>query len=176
MASIWTSRARMLHQRLLRWGWRRVCVLVAGIITGTHFLAQVWLDVKKSFGTVRTPNADVLHRDGCAASTLLFFFLVSMLQIPLSGPHLGAPALVLQSQTTPTTLLAPLPPPNSAPSGPFNCPQLLLGLAERAELKQKVADMFEGKHINSTEDRAVLHVALRAPRDAVSRGALGHCF
>ena len=27
--------------------------------------------------------------------------------------------------------------------------------------------MFAGEHINSTEDRAVLHVALRAPRDAV---------
>lgn len=27
--------------------------------------------------------------------------------------------------------------------------------------------MFAGKHINSTEDRAVLHVALRAPRDGV---------
>lgn len=27
--------------------------------------------------------------------------------------------------------------------------------------------MFCGEHINSTEDRAVLHTALRAPRDAV---------
>ena len=27
--------------------------------------------------------------------------------------------------------------------------------------------MFNGEHINVTEDRAVLHVALRAPRDAV---------
>ncbi|GAB4817678.1 hypothetical protein N2152v2_004724 [Parachlorella kessleri] len=44
--------------------------------------------------------------------------------------------------------------------------KLLLDLANRAGLKQKVADMFAGKHINSTEDRAVLHVALRAPRDA----------
>ena len=25
--------------------------------------------------------------------------------------------------------------------------------------------MFDGEHINSTEDRAVLHVATRAPRD-----------
>lgn len=27
--------------------------------------------------------------------------------------------------------------------------------------------MFSGEHINSTEDRAVFHVALRAPEDAV---------
>ena len=30
--------------------------------------------------------------------------------------------------------------------------------------------MFRGEHINVTEDRAVLHVALRAPRDARDRG------
>ena len=29
--------------------------------------------------------------------------------------------------------------------------------------------MFRGEKINITEDRAVLHVALRAPRDAVDR-------
>ena len=32
--------------------------------------------------------------------------------------------------------------------------------------------MFNGEHINVTEDRAVLHVALRAPRDAVRRWRL----
>jgi glucose-6-phosphate isomerase len=45
--------------------------------------------------------------------------------------------------------------------------QLLLALADRANLRGKIDAMFGGDHINSTEDRAVLHVALRAPRDAV---------
>ncbi|PIA52613.1 hypothetical protein AQUCO_01000472v1 [Aquilegia coerulea] len=43
----------------------------------------------------------------------------------------------------------------------------LLELAEAAQLKQKINRMFNGEHINSTEDRSVLHVALRAPRDKV---------
>ncbi|RZC75230.1 hypothetical protein C5167_050714 [Papaver somniferum] len=43
----------------------------------------------------------------------------------------------------------------------------LLELAEAAHLKEKVGKMYSGKHINSTEDRSVLHVALRAPRDDV---------
>jgi len=43
----------------------------------------------------------------------------------------------------------------------------LLKLAEKAKLKEKIEDMFTGKHINVTEDRPVLHVALRAPRDQV---------
>lgn len=42
----------------------------------------------------------------------------------------------------------------------------LLSLAEAANLKHKVEAMFGGEHINSTENRSVLHVALRAPRDA----------
>ena len=42
----------------------------------------------------------------------------------------------------------------------------LVALAERAGLRQRVEDMFAGRHINVTEDRAVLHVALRMPRDA----------
>jgi hypothetical protein len=46
--------------------------------------------------------------------------------------------------------------------------QLLLELAEAAGLGGKIQAMFEGQHINSTEDRAVLHTALRAPRDAVA--------
>ncbi len=44
-------------------------------------------------------------------------------------------------------------------------PQLLLKLAEAANLRQKIDSMFSGEHINSTEDRAVLHVATRARRD-----------
>ncbi|KAL7261954.1 hypothetical protein ACSBR1_000364 [Camellia fascicularis] len=34
-------------------------------------------------------------------------------------------------------------------------------------LKEKINKMFNGEQINSTENRSVLHVALRAPRDAV---------
>ncbi|TQD90160.1 hypothetical protein C1H46_024324 [Malus baccata] len=44
--------------------------------------------------------------------------------------------------------------------------QKLLKLAEAASLKEKINRMFGGEHINSTENRSVLHVALRAPRDA----------
>ncbi|KAL2901066.1 Glucose-6-phosphate isomerase cytosolic [Bienertia sinuspersici] len=43
----------------------------------------------------------------------------------------------------------------------------LLQLAEAAHLKEKINKMFNGEHINSTENRSVLHVALRASRDAV---------
>jgi glucose-6-phosphate isomerase len=42
----------------------------------------------------------------------------------------------------------------------------LFALAERAHLRERIAAMFAGEHINTTEDRAVLHVALRMPRDA----------
>ncbi|QDB79244.1 glucose-6-phosphate isomerase [Georgenia sp. 311] len=41
---------------------------------------------------------------------------------------------------------------------------LLVRLAEAAGLAEKTEAMFRGEHINSTEDRAVLHTALRAPR------------
>jgi glucose-6-phosphate isomerase len=43
--------------------------------------------------------------------------------------------------------------------------RLLLALAERAGLRQRVDAMFAGEKINVTEHRAVLHVALRAPAD-----------
>jgi glucose-6-phosphate isomerase len=42
----------------------------------------------------------------------------------------------------------------------------LVALAERAKLRERTAAMFAGEHINVTEDRAVLHTALRLPRDA----------
>ncbi len=42
----------------------------------------------------------------------------------------------------------------------------LLALAERARLRERTEAMFSGDHINVTEDRAVLHTALRLPRDA----------
>src|SRR2546421_1529649 len=44
--------------------------------------------------------------------------------------------------------------------------QLLRALADRAELRQRADDMFSGRRINVTEDRPVLHVALRAPEGA----------
>jgi len=43
----------------------------------------------------------------------------------------------------------------------------LFSLAEKAGVEQKKHKMFNGEHINETEGRAVLHTALRAPRDAV---------
>lgn len=43
----------------------------------------------------------------------------------------------------------------------------LFKLAEASHLKEKINRMFNGEHINSTEDRPVLHVALRASRDTV---------
>src|SRR6266404_10449 len=43
---------------------------------------------------------------------------------------------------------------------------LLRGLAAEADLRGRIDAMFRGDKINVTEDRAVLHVALRAPRGA----------
>ena len=41
--------------------------------------------------------------------------------------------------------------------------KLLIELAERSELRARIDAMFRGDKINVTENRAVLHVALRAP-------------
>ncbi len=43
--------------------------------------------------------------------------------------------------------------------------RLLVALAEECGLRDRIEAMFTGQHINVTEDRAVLHVALRAGRD-----------
>jgi glucose-6-phosphate isomerase len=43
--------------------------------------------------------------------------------------------------------------------------RLLLRLAEESGLRAKIKAMFRGDKINVTENRAVLHVALRAPRN-----------
>ncbi|WP_233199007.1 MULTISPECIES: glucose-6-phosphate isomerase [Pirellulaceae] len=43
--------------------------------------------------------------------------------------------------------------------------KLLIQLAEESGLRQRIEAMFSGEKINITEDRAVLHTALRAPRD-----------
>src|SRR5699024_3753650 len=39
----------------------------------------------------------------------------------------------------------------------------LISLAEQSSLKDRIEAMFRGEHINNTEDRAVLHTALRLP-------------
>jgi len=44
--------------------------------------------------------------------------------------------------------------------------KLLLQLAEESRLRARIDAMFSGEKINITEKRAVLHVALRAPKDA----------
>jgi len=44
--------------------------------------------------------------------------------------------------------------------------RLLVQLAEESGLREGIEAMFRGEKINVTENRAVLHVALRAPREA----------
>lgn len=44
--------------------------------------------------------------------------------------------------------------------------RLLVELAEESGLRERIDAMFRGEKINVTEGRAVLHAALRAPRDA----------
>src|SRR3984957_14755223 len=44
--------------------------------------------------------------------------------------------------------------------------KLLIDLAQTAELERHRDAMFDGTHINVSENRAVLHTALRLPRDA----------
>nr|WP_245681617.1 glucose-6-phosphate isomerase [Actinomadura kijaniata] len=44
--------------------------------------------------------------------------------------------------------------------------RLLTALAGAAGLRERIEAMFTGEHINVSEDRAVLHTALRLPRDA----------
>src|SRR5258706_7026155 len=44
--------------------------------------------------------------------------------------------------------------------------KLLLQLAEESGLRERIDAMFQGEKINLTENRAVLHVALRAPKGA----------
>jgi glucose-6-phosphate isomerase len=44
--------------------------------------------------------------------------------------------------------------------------KLLVQLARESDLSGRIAAMFNGQKINITENRAVLHVALRAPKGA----------
>ena len=48
--------------------------------------------------------------------------------------------------------------------------KLLLKLAKETGVEAKRKAMFSGEKINSTEDRAVLHTALRAPKGAKITG------
>ena len=41
----------------------------------------------------------------------------------------------------------------------------LLELVDKCHVKEKIADLFNGVHVNVTEDRPALHVALRASSD-----------
>src|ERR1700692_1555680 len=50
-----------------------------------------------------------------------------------------------------------------------NTLKLLLRLAEECGLRERIDAMFRGEKINVSEKRAVLHVALRAPRGAEIR-------
>jgi len=43
--------------------------------------------------------------------------------------------------------------------------RLLIKLAESCDLSEQIEDMFNGRKINVTEQRAVLHTALRAPKE-----------
>ncbi len=45
--------------------------------------------------------------------------------------------------------------------------RLLIELADQSRLRERIDAMFGGERINVSEERAVLHVALRAPRGAV---------
>ncbi len=45
--------------------------------------------------------------------------------------------------------------------------KLLFQLAKESDLRGRIEAMFDGEKINLTENRAVLHVALRAPKDAI---------
>ena len=43
--------------------------------------------------------------------------------------------------------------------------ELLKNLAEECKLRERIEAMFLGQKINITENRAVLHIALRAPKE-----------
>jgi glucose-6-phosphate isomerase len=47
--------------------------------------------------------------------------------------------------------------------------KLIVELAEQSDLRGRIDAMFQGEKINITEGRAVLHVALRAPKEATIR-------
>ncbi|MDT8398437.1 MAG: glucose-6-phosphate isomerase [Pseudomonadales bacterium] len=55
--------------------------------------------------------------------------------------------------------------------------KLLLALAEKCQLSQAIADMFDGCAINTSEQRPALHVALRSPQqNTVQEQAVHACL
>lgn len=85
----------------------------------------------------------------------------------------GSAAAAPPAQVTTRSALGSPPSPPPTHTHTLAAPQLLMDLAEAANLRGKVGAMFDGEHINSTEDRAVLHVATRARRDQVRHGSEG---
>ena len=53
--------------------------------------------------------------------------------------------------------------------------RLLIQLAQERGVADRRDAMFRGEKINITEDRAVLHVALRAPRGTADQGGRCRC-
>jgi glucose-6-phosphate isomerase len=96
----------------------------------------------------RTPQwASVqAHRDELGATTLRELFAAD----PARGTTMTAQAGDLYLDYSKNILTAETVP-------------LLVALAEQAGLPERIEAMFTGEHVNTTEDRAALHVALRMP-------------
>jgi glucose-6-phosphate isomerase len=97
---------------------------------------QAWKDLEAHYGQIRDQHLRQLFADD-----------------PKRGERLTAEALGLyfdysKNRITGETL------------------KLLIRLAEEARLQERIDAMFRGEKINLTENRAVLHAALRAPRGA----------
>ncbi|MDI3515274.1 MAG: glucose-6-phosphate isomerase [Rhodocyclaceae bacterium] len=88
------------------------------------------------------------RRDALLSTTLRELFRAD----PLRGRHMQASACGLTLDYAKNLLCA-------------DSLGLLLKLAEEAGLQAAIAAMFAGERINTTEGRAVLHVALRCPPD-----------
>ena len=93
-------------------------------------------------GAARAPGADRQRRTCASCSP----------PTRERGETLHRAGLRASTSTTPRTASPPTP-----------C-ALLLQLADESGLRERIDAMFAGEKINITEDRAVLHVALRAPR------------
>ena len=109
---------------------------VEAITKGPTAKHQAWRDLSAHYRKVRELHLRQLFADD-----------------PKRGPRMTAEALGLlldysKNRITAETL------------------QLLLKLAEESRLRERIDAMFRGEKINITEKRAVLHTALRAPRDA----------
>lgn len=114
--------------------------------------AQAWDDRQVNSDITDTPQWQALqdHHDTIAGSHLREMFAAD----PQRGTKLSISAAGLFLDYSKHRLTA-------------ETMDLLFDLAEAAGLPGRIEAMFAGEHINVTEDRAVMHVALRAPRDAV---------